>query len=246
MLEDFELLGNQRSSEQLFSHLNKKRRKRWEETTFNMDFKHSSRKAWNLLKKLGTDCSKTSRTYPVTCDQIASRLLNVSKSAGLSRERKSFIKKELRRKKKSISANSNFSSDFSFEDFDLALHSLKTNKAAGIDGIFPKFLKHLGVCAENWLLALFNYILQTAHFPPLFKRVRVVAIAKPGKDGTDPSHFRPISLLSVVSKLFERLVLNRIEPKIDAFTPVNQAGFRKNRSCEDQVLALCSFIEYGF
>jgi hypothetical protein len=49
----------------------------------------------------------------------------------------------------------------------------------------------------------------------------------PGKDGSDRSHFWPISLLSIV------------------FT-VSQAGFRKNRICTEQVLALSSHLESGF
>jgi hypothetical protein len=55
----------------------------------------------------------------------------------------------------------------------------------------------------------------------------VITILKPGKDGSDRSHFWPISLLSIVF-------------------PVSQAGFRKNRICTEQVLALSSHIESGF
>jgi Reverse transcriptase (RNA-dependent DNA polymerase) len=66
------------------------------------------------------------------------------------------------------------------------------------------------------------------------------------KDGSDASHFRPISLLSVVFKLLERLILQRMELLIDAVVPDSQAGFRKHRSCTKQVLALTYHIEAGF
>jgi hypothetical protein len=59
-------------------------------------------------------------------------------------------------------------------------------------------------------------------------------------------HYRPISLLSVVYKILERLILQRIQPLIDAAVPVSQAGFRKNRNCTEQVMALTSHIEAGF
>jgi hypothetical protein len=93
------------------------------------------------------------------------------------------------------------------------------------------------------LVRLFNDILTTGKLPKLFKQAKIIAILKPGKDGTDASHYRPISLLSVVYKILERLILQRIQPLIDA---VSQAGFRKNRSCTEQVMALTSHVEAGF
>jgi hypothetical protein len=50
--------------------------------------------------------------------------------------------------------------------------------------------------------------------------------------------YRPISLLSVVYKLLERLLLQHIQPLIEEVTPINQAGFRQHRSCTEQVMAL--------
>jgi hypothetical protein len=52
--------------------------------------------------------------------------------------------------------------------------------------------------------------------------------------------------LSVVYKLLERLILQRIQPLIEDVTPINQAGFRKHRSCTEQVMALTTHIEAGF
>jgi hypothetical protein len=83
--------------------------------------------------------------------------------------------------------------------------------------------------------------------PKLFKCAKVITIFKPGKDGSDfPSDFQPISLLGIVFKIFERLILQRIQPLIDAVVLVSQAGFRKNRSCTEQVLVLTSHIEADF
>jgi retron-type reverse transcriptase len=78
----------------------------------------------------------------------------------------------------------------------------------------------------------------------LFKRTKAIAIPKPGKDGSDLEHYRPFSLLSVMDKLLEWLILQRIQPLIEAATLVHQAGFRKHRSCTDpdQVMALSTQI----
>jgi hypothetical protein len=88
--------------------------------------------------------------------------------------------------------------------------------------------------------------LTSGKIPKLFKRVKVIAILKHGKYGSDPSYFRPISLLSIVFKILERMILQRIEPLIDAVVSVSQVGFRKNRSCTEPILALTSHIEAGF
>jgi hypothetical protein len=83
------------------------------------------------------------------------------------------------------------------------------------------------------------------NFLNLFKRAKI-SIIKPGKDGTDPAHYHPISLLSVVYKLLKRLILQRIQPLIEDLTPINQAGFRQHHICTEQVVALTTHIEAGF
>jgi hypothetical protein len=87
-------------------------------------------------------------------------------------------------------------------------------KLAGLDGVYPEFIKNSGRKTKEWLVRLFNDILTTGKLPKLFKQAKIIAILKPGKDGTDASHYRPISLLSVVYKIFEQLILQRIQPFI--------------------------------
>jgi hypothetical protein len=81
-----------------------------------------------------------------------------------------------------------------------------------------------------------NDIVATSKIPYLFKRAKVISIIKPGKTGTDPAHYRPISLPSVVYKLLVPLIL---QPSIEDVTPINQAW-------TEQVMALTTHIEAGF
>jgi hypothetical protein len=74
---------------------------------------------------------------------------------------------------------------------------------------------------------------------------RLSLFQKPGKYGSDPAHYRPISLHSLKYKLLERLILQRIQPLIEAATSVHQAGFSKHRSCTKQVMAHTTHIEAG-
>lgn len=74
----------------------------------------------------------------------------------------------------------------------------------------------------------------------------MVALLKPGKSDDIAANFRPIAMLSIMYKLLERLLYNRIQSIIDSKLPDEQAGFRENRSCCDQVMALTTHIENGF
>ena len=136
--------------------------------------------------------------------------------------------------------------DFDELDFDLALNSIQSGKATGFDGLFPEFLKNIGVNTKRWLVKFYNNILSTSKLPKLFRKAKILAILKPGKDPDLPDSYRPISLFSVGYKLLERLLHNRISPLIDQVIPCEQAGFRPNRKCFDQVAALTSYIETGF
>lgn len=71
-------------------------------------------------------------------------------------------------------------------------------------------------------------------------------VPKTNKPIDEPSSYRPLSLLRVYYKLLERAIYNRIYDAIDRKLPGEQAGFRKNRSCTDQILALSTFIESEF
>lgn len=73
----------------------------------------------------------------------------------------------------------------------------------------------------------------------------VISILTPGKVVGDITSYMPIILLSVCYKLLERLIYNRIMSVINSIVPVEQARFRPNRSCCDQVLALTTHIEAG-
>jgi len=85
------------------------------------------------------------------------------------------------------------------------------------------------------------------HFiPKIWRKAKVLAVEKPGKDPSLAAKYHPISLLSVRYKLLERLALQRISPTVEGILSPDQDGFRKGRSTYDQVPALTTFIENGF
>ena len=75
-----------------------------------------------------------------------------------------------------------------------------------------------------------------AYFPKAWRRAKVIALRKPGKDAYDtPRAYRPISLLSSVGKILETLMNNRIMRRLErqhALTPF-QFGFRAGKEVLD-------------
>jgi len=87
----------------------------------------------------------------------------------------------------------------------------------------------------------------THSIPKIWRKAKVIAVEKPGKDSSLAATYRPISLLSVCLcyKLLESLALQRISPTVEGLLSPDQAGFRKGQSTCDQVTALATFIENG-
>jgi hypothetical protein len=90
------------------------------------------------------------------------------------------------------------------------IRDLKVGKAPGPNGIPYGALKHLPVRAVSFLVQIFNTVLRTHHFSPIWKHIRVIYILNTGKDSAQPSSYRQISLLDTIGKLFERILLTTI------------------------------------
>ncbi|KAK7791576.1 hypothetical protein R5R35_002865 [Gryllus longicercus] len=109
-------------------------------------------------------------------------------------------------------------------------------------------LKNLNKNSVAGLTAIFNAILRFNYFPNAWKTAIVLPFRKPGKDPRRPEHYRPISLLPSISKIFERLLLKRLNKYLkdtDAIPDI-QFGFRANHSCTHQLLRLTEYIAQSF
>ena len=83
--------------------------------------------------------------------------------------------------------------------------------------------------------------------PKHWKKAKVIALPKPNKDNKKPKNYRPISLLSHLLKLFERMVYNTMISTIDENTIEEQAGgFRAGNNSTGQILNMCQYIEDCF
>ena len=112
-----------------------------------------------------------------------------------------------------------------------AFAKVKTAKSFGTDNISSYFLKLALPFIENSLAFLFNTSIETSQFPDSWKVARVTPIFKNGAK-TDQSNYRPISVLPVISRLFEKLVTNQLYQHMDKNDQFSndQSGFLRLRS----------------
>lgn len=124
------------------------------------------------------------------------------------------------------------------------IYRLENGKSPGFDKIDKKILTELPRKGIIYLTALFNAVIRTGYFPSVWKIAEITMIHKDGKPPNEITSYRPISLLPVVSKLFEKVILRRITPVLTerSVIPKHQFGFRKQHATTEQVHRVCSTI----
>ena len=119
-----------------------------------------------------------------------------------------------------------------------ALKSLKVCKSPGPDGIHPRVLKELAVELALPLRRLFEKTLNDGKLPKMWKIAEVRPIFKKGKKSS-PGNYRPVSLTSVVCKVFEGFFRDAMYSHLvdNKLLAIEQYGFCKGRSCISQLLS---------
>ena len=124
------------------------------------------------------------------------------------------------------------------------LRKVKPSKAPGPDGISGYVLKNCASALSLPLTLLFNKSYSHGTLPADWKTAHVVPIHKKGRKD-DVENYRPISLTSLVMKIFEKclrdVLLEACLPKISS----NQHGFLPNRSCTSQMLAYTDILSFN-
>ena len=90
------------------------------------------------------------------------------------------------------------------------LNKLCKRKATGLDSVSARLLKE---CPDliSWSLALiFNQSIDTGIFPDEWKNARITPLFKKAGSRSDPSNYRPISIIPVVAKVFERIIYDQL------------------------------------
>ena len=128
------------------------------------------------------------------------------------------------------------------ESYVLAqLQTLKTNKAIGLDKISARLLKCASCSISKSITRLLNLSIKSNHFPKIWKCAKVTALFKSG-ERSNPTNYRPISVLPTLSKLLERTVHSKLYSHLitNNLLTSKQFGFRQRYST---ITALTNFAD---
>lgn len=116
---------------------------------------------------------------------------------------------------------------------------LKQSNCRGTDGIDGKILKLSASIITETLTYIYNLCIDKSCFPTMFKLAKVVPIFKSG-DATDPSNYRPLSILPVLSKPLEKHINHYLLDHFNENTLINphQSGFRAKHSCHTALTSM--------
>lgn len=128
------------------------------------------------------------------------------------------------------------------------MKEINHKKAPGFDLITGRVLKETSKRCQIAITQICNAVLRIGFFPHQWKVAQIVMLPKPGKPVHEITSYRPISLLPVLSKVFEKLLLKRLQPIVNRqkLIPDHQFGFRKKHSTIEQVNRIISTINSDF
>ncbi|CAF4901418.1 unnamed protein product [Rotaria socialis] len=129
------------------------------------------------------------------------------------------------------------------DEVQQALQQMKNRKAPGKDNVTAELLKAGGIPVIKWLHEIFVDIWKNEQMVADWTLAIIIRLYKNKGDKKICDNYRGISLLVVASKIFTRVILNRIQLLIDKQLLEEQAGFRTNRSKIDQVFILKMVME---
>ena len=145
--------------------------------------------------------------------------------------------------------NSNYPNSFYFDavtssEIEMEIFSTPSNKVYGLYSCPVRLLKSARHVISSALAQLMNKSILCGMYPRQLKHAKVVPVHKTG-DETDPSNYRPISLLSVFNRIFERLLYKRLKSFIDKNDMLfkSQYGFRNNYCTQHATLDILNKIQ---
>ena len=124
------------------------------------------------------------------------------------------------------------------------IDNLDDKKSPGPNGIPVSLLKRFKAFFSCWLAKLINLSFETGVFPDLLKFAKITPLHKK-ESKLDFHNYRPISLLSIYSKIFEKLIYSRVYAYLVKYDLISskQFGFRSNHSCNHAIISLTEHVK---
>ena len=236
------------------------KRKSWQSYVSNLNYKTPIKKVWDMIRKTSGKSKSPSFTHlntkrgtkATSKEEIANTLgetfLDNSSSRNYSEKFQNIKKQEEKIKLNFTSSNTEeYNILFNITELKDAI-AVSKDTATGPDDIHYQMLKHLPETALDTLLHIFNGIWTTGVFPESWRLATIIPIPKPGKDHAEPTNYRPIALTSCLCKTLERMINKRLVWYLESNNLITklQSGFRAERSTNDNLVRLETFIRDAF
>lgn len=219
--------------------------------TNKIENEKDTKKLWDIVngitknKNKGTDiCSiKNSRGETVQKQEEIVSVFNKT-YAGVGRDLANKIKqKDAYNFPRTTNINSIYLDPTDPVEIQDIIKSLKPKKSVGVDGITAEAIKSIAMYIANPISHIINKIIETGYCPSAFKISIIVPIYKSG-DKTDVKNYRPISLITNFTKIFEKVIKKRVVMYIDKYNIISekQYGFQQNKSTQDAILTLTDCV----
>ena len=136
---------------------------------------------------------------------------------------------------------------FSAADLSRIIKNLNPNKSHGHDNLSIRMLQLCGDSIIPPLTILFQSAIEAGHFPDSWKKANVTPIHKKQSKNI-VKNYRPISLLPILGKVFEKVIYNNLFKHLQSnkLLSENQSGFRSGDSCVSQLIAITHEIYKSF
>ena len=137
--------------------------------------------------------------------------------------------------------------DFNEDEIIKIIRALNVNKAHGCDDISIRMIKICDKSLLKPLILLYENSIKDSCYPDIWKRSNIIPVHKKN-DKRLVDSYRPISLLPIFGKIFEKIMFNRVYKFLleERLLNPNQSGFRPSDSCINQLLAITHEIFEAF
>lgn len=139
-------------------------------------------------------------------------------------------------------ARENLNLDITLEEVLTAIKSFPNGKAAGQDGFGIEFYKAFSNQIGPLMLRMLKNSIENKKLPETLYSANIALILKKDKDSTDPSSYRPISLLGNDLKIFTKILANRLSKCISSIIHDDQTGFISGRYSFHNVRRLMNIV----
>lgn len=215
--------------------------------------KPDSKTLWNTVNKITSNSRKNNEIKHITnaagekvstrkeiADTLNQHYTNVGKKLANAIKKSHHNFESL----KDVNPNTIFIRPTDEAEVKKFMKELKTHKAPGMDNITSEILKQNADILAPALTIIINKIFVTNIVPKSFKVAVITPLHKAG-DKTHPENYRPISIISNLAKLFEKILKKRLVQFLNKYEIISpsQFGFRAEKSTQDALIGLTNEIQ---